>query len=1157
MSSKNPVPSVVDVSFAGLDTLPKVQKLINKLFKFESKVEQGKSASITIVSNGVKQKFTFSLKKGDAPIPDLKFSIAGGTPINAGQMNATAILFGEPAEVPEEGKTFILTPSQDIATGTKGDDVIKGIIFENDSTYQTGDVIDGGEGSDRLDLVVRSNTPQFVEMTSVEKAFLRATTAATVDASEWQGVQQIWSDRSSGALTVAAVQNNVAVGLDRTNADYTVQFAANALGSATSTVNVVANSAGSAATPVHLGLQVGGSDAISALQIDASGANHIHFDTSSNALTSLKVTGAGSLALTQTGEFGALNSVDLSGNSGGVTLDVSSSTKDITVLGGLGNDELTVSQAQKLNLNAGGGNDVVNLVDIAGLTTDDVLNGGTGDDVLAGTSSIIATLAGSPASSAVSNFEAVRINGDLTDDFDIGKLGVNRLELGGDVGTTVSGFSSGARITTRAGMTGTLIVGMTGATGAGANSDVLTLELNADLPSGSGDSTGANFDIAGIDTLNVSTADRDNTSSPTTADDGYTLQLSNDGALDRINITGDRALTFVHGGWNTGLDRVEAGTFTGRLDVYLSWHAGSQGIVVNSGSGNDRIVGSNQADLLNGGSGNDDIIGGGGQDVLTGGAGNDRLFGDSTVGEVPEVVEVSIGRVDTGDTFTLTIGSQTASYTATSTSTEDAVAGLFIAAEAAFSGFDFGYTPGDSFFSISAPMDFDGDVVVTEANAQASDAKWVHDFGSLDFEAGDVIQYSFDADGGSNDIKDGTYTVLTGQTAAQVAAAVAALIGPDASGAGAAVSVAGSVLTVSADPADMQTGTANDVNIAVINSGPLAATYSFTLTDFDSFKDKSVTVYDTVTFTRSLGGTAIESVQVNANQSESQIFTAIDTAFGDNGYVTSVSYDGKDLVVVFGAPLGSGEYISVAQQDFDGKGSLSQTASAGVPAGNQNFIVETFTPGTVEGESEDQIDFTQDTAYVPGLTWLESDTLTGGDGNDIFVLKRDSGEPVWMPLEAGVDVLASEPNGGMEPPLPDYGRNMLGTSSSDSLFDTITDLNLGGVGEAAAVDRLDVEVDVIAVANAGNAVNVAGSTLQAAINSLWNASGTFELERADVNLEGNAVLVQYGSDKYIVVLGDRIDADTEVAGTQFGFGADDLIVRVTGVTGALDVSDFV
>ncbi|HWK51571.1 MAG TPA: bluetail domain-containing putative surface protein, partial [Steroidobacter sp.] len=63
--------------------------------------------------------------------------------------------------------------------------------------------------------------------------------------------------------------------------------------------------------------------------------------------------------------------------------------------------------------------------------------------------------------------------------------------------------------------------------------------------------------------------------------------------------------------------------------------------------------------------------------------------------------------------------------------------------------------------------------------------------------------------------------------------------------------------------------------------------------------------------------------------------------------------------------------------------------------------------------------------------------------------------------------------------------------------------------------------------------------------SLFQANGWFEQSgSAATNAAG---LFNYGDDTYLIAVGDQ-------AGS--GFGSDDYIIKVTGLTGTLDVSDF-
>ena len=134
---------------------------------------------------------------------------------------------------------------------------------------------------------------------------------------------------------------------------------------------------------------------------------------------------------------------------------------------------------------------------------------------------------------------------------------------------------------------------------------------------------------------------------------------------------------------------------------------------------------------------------------------------------------------------------------------------------------------------------------------------------------------------------------------------------------------------------------------------------------------------------------------------------------------------------------------------------------------------------------------------------VASDTITGGAGNDTFN------------LSAGGAV---------------------------TVADIITDLNLGGNGSG--------NVDTIVFGDIGAATTEAVVTLtgtqQQAVSNAGNLGAAVDAVFAAAGTDGNVVQFTYGSDTYIAVNGDDNDYDA---------GAD-LLVKVTGVTGTLDVGDF-
>ncbi|HEY6642742.1 hypothetical protein [Povalibacter sp.] len=166
-----------------------------------------------------------------------------------------------------------------------------------------------------------------------------------------------------------------------------------------------------------------------------------------------------------------------------------------------------------------------------------------------------------------------------------------------------------------------------------------------------------------------------------------------------------------------------------------------------------------------------------------------------------------------------------------------------------------------------------------------------------------------------------------------------------------------------------------------------------------------------------------------------------------------------------------------------------------------------------------------------------ADTLEGGEGRDLYVFAQSQFET--MDTIVGLDL------GGA-------------TMGEDSVSDVIgfgVFLEAGGFDTIGPVpnvfiESLDNMLWVDTVVNNGSAANIFGLDLEAAVNSLFQANGTFEQSgSAATNAAG---LFNYGDDTYLIAVGD--DASL---GNGYGFGSDDYIVKVTGYTGTLDMSDFV
>ncbi|MGE6512549.1 DUF4214 domain-containing protein [Vreelandella aquamarina] len=288
------------------------------------------------------------------------------------------------------GETFTLTTGIDAEVGTAGDDVFNAALQLQDATDATSvaqtlqafDEIDGGEGVDRLNARLIDNSANGVSIESVEQLYLRSSNAnATLDMVNVSGAEQVWNDRSTADLAVSNVQNDVTVGLNAVRSgDFSVTYAADALGTPEYTQSVVANGAGSRTTNVGLNVAAAGNDVITGLDVATSGANFIDLGTGLDGVATLTVTGDGSLSLSGVAPV-ALESVVAGDYEGNLTLQGGANTQEVTT--GAGDDSITLAAAlaDEGFVRTGAGDDVVNMGGF-NVNAGAVIELGAGDDVV-------------------------------------------------------------------------------------------------------------------------------------------------------------------------------------------------------------------------------------------------------------------------------------------------------------------------------------------------------------------------------------------------------------------------------------------------------------------------------------------------------------------------------------------------------------------------------------------------------------------------------------------------------------------------------------------------------------------------------------------------------------------------------------------------------
>ena len=282
-----------------------------------------------------------------------------------------------------------LTIGQDIVedgsdTG-EGDDTITGLVLQDNAgddaqTLDAEDEIDGGDGDDILTVTLLGDAGSPM-ISNVETIIVRSTNAAAdLDLANASGVEAITVRDSATVMPITGIQNNVVIGLDNTSANVTLTFADDALDSDEAEISINADG-----FEAMIELVTSGDDVVTSYVIDASGDDSeldLH-DTDQDA-TSLTVTGDAAIELTEDStEFALLETIDFSGNSGGVTIDLDTNDADFTLTGSSGDDDVTVGSdgVDGRTVDLGAGDDTITF-GAGDINADDAIDGGAGDNTV-------------------------------------------------------------------------------------------------------------------------------------------------------------------------------------------------------------------------------------------------------------------------------------------------------------------------------------------------------------------------------------------------------------------------------------------------------------------------------------------------------------------------------------------------------------------------------------------------------------------------------------------------------------------------------------------------------------------------------------------------------------------------------------------------------
>lgn len=284
----------------------------------------------------------------------------------------TAANEADKADYPVDHKPFQfdLTTDVDTVAGTAADEIINGATGTSRvATLNDGDMIDGGAGTDTLNVDMAKNFTGFKDgyMKDVEIVNLDSSASSAVSFSG-KGSEGVQTYNLSGVvnlqdLSAADITVNLA---DRAKGAASIKFADEAVKGKADTLtlgldNVGTVDADKGDTPVAVTI-----NGIEELTVNAAGENAVTLN-GGNAVKALTVTGDGDLnaALADT----SLESVDASAATGDLSVDLTAANSKLaSVILGSGNDTLTLgaNAAIDLSINGGAGDDEVVLQGLVG-----------------------------------------------------------------------------------------------------------------------------------------------------------------------------------------------------------------------------------------------------------------------------------------------------------------------------------------------------------------------------------------------------------------------------------------------------------------------------------------------------------------------------------------------------------------------------------------------------------------------------------------------------------------------------------------------------------------------------------------------------------------------------------------------------------------------
>ncbi|WP_322529094.1 hypothetical protein R5R73_05750 [Salinicola sp. LHM] len=268
---------------------------------------------------------------------------------------------------PAAGETTDLAKGVESVTGTAGNDTFNGVVSALSSarTLDAGDSIDGGEGSDTLNVDLQTSFAGFSGdggMTGVETVNLsnEGSIGRNFDASGVEGVEQYTLNGNINLVDVADATAAVAIA-DRT-ADLTVDYADKATDGSADALDLSVSNVGTVedadTTKIERQDVAVNADGIESLNLTTAGDNVL--DLSGVNAKAITASGTGTL---DTSVAAATKTFDASANEGAVKVDLGNAAAVTAVQTGAGDDTITAATGD--------------------LATNAVIDGGDGANTLA------------------------------------------------------------------------------------------------------------------------------------------------------------------------------------------------------------------------------------------------------------------------------------------------------------------------------------------------------------------------------------------------------------------------------------------------------------------------------------------------------------------------------------------------------------------------------------------------------------------------------------------------------------------------------------------------------------------------------------------------------------------------------------------------------